>query len=194
MQRYIGPLLWGFGVAVLLGFGMNRLEAAVGEPLGFMTYGIPGFFGVLTMFLLANLAGNKEVAKASASERQAALAFQPPPGQALLVVWREGFVGMAVGLNVMVDGRARAQLKSPRFVVMPLDPGVHEIGAAFGALAAAQSNAANVKLTVAAGEVAVLRATMSLGALKNTVNLELVEDLEHVRRKLANATMVKPDP
>lgn len=191
-MRYVMPLVWGFIVAFVLGFGLKQLEVASGEPLGMTLWLSPMFFGALVAFLLANLAGNRKVANASSAERQAALAFQPPAGKALLVVWREGFVGMAAGLNVTVDGVVRAQLKSPRFVVMALDPGVHEVNAAFGGLAGAQNNASAVKLTVAAGEVAVVKATLSMGALKNTVNLNLVEDVEAARRKLAGVTMVKP--
>lgn len=191
-MRYVMPLVWGFIVAFVLGFGLKQLEVASGEPLGMTLWLSPMFFGALVAFLLANLAGNRKVANASSAERQAALAFQAPAGKALLVVWREGFVGMAAGLNVTVDGVVRAQLKSPRFVVIPLDPGVHEVNAAFGGLAGAQNNASAVKLTVAAGEVAVVKATLSMGALKNTVNLNLVEDVAAARAKLAGVTMVKP--
>ena len=191
-MRYVMPLVWGFVVAFLLGFGLKQLEIASGEPLGMTLWLSPMFFGALTAFLLANLAGNRKVANASSAERQAALSSPPPAGKALLVVWREGFVGMAAGLNVTVDGVVRAQLKSPRFVVIPLDPGAHEINAAFGGLAGAQNNASAVRLTVAAGETAVIRATLSMGALKNTVNLALVEDVEAARRKLASVKMVKP--
>lgn len=191
-MKYIGPLLWGFGVAFVLGFGMNSLERAAGEPLGAMTWGIPLFFGALTAYLLANLAGNRNVAKASSAERAQALKLEPAAEQALLVVYREGFVGMAAGLNVTVDGKVRAQLKSPRFVVLPLEAGAHDISAGFGGLAGPQNNAAVVRLTVAAGEVAALKATLSMGALKNTVKLDLIEDLAAVRAKLANTTMVKP--
>lgn len=191
-MKYVGPLIWGFAVAFVLGFGLNSLERAAGEPLGFMTIGIPLFFGALVAYLLANLAGNKKVAKASAAERHEALKLEPPAGQALLVVYREGFVGMAAGLNVTVDGKVRAQLKSPRFVVLPLEPGVHEVNAGFGGLAGPQNNAGIVRLTIAAGEVAVLRATLAMGAFKNSVNLQLAEDAAGARAKLANMTMVKP--
>lgn len=191
-MKYVMPLVWGFVVAFLVGFGLKQLETAAGEPLGITLWLAPMFLGALTAFVLANLAGNRKVAAASGAERQAALSSPPPAGKALLVVWREGFVGMAAGLNVTVDGVARAQLKSPRFVVIPLEPGVHEVNAAFGGLAGAQNNASAVRLTVAAGETAVIKATLSMGALKNTVNLNLVEDVEAARRKLAGVTMVKP--
>lgn len=193
MQRYIMPLVWGFIVAFVVGFGLNRLEAAAGEPLGPMTLWTPMFLGALTAFLMANLAGNRKVTNATPYERDQALAFTPPDGQGLLVVYREGFVGKAAGLNVTVDGTVRAQLKSPRFVCLPLAPGSHQVGAAFGALAGAQNNAGNLSFTVAEGQAVVVRATLSMGMLKNTVNLERIDDVDGVRRKLGGMTMVKPE-
>jgi len=191
-MRYVMPLVWGFVVALVLGLGLKQLELAAGEPLGMGLWWSPVFFGALTAYLLANLAGNRKVAKASREERDAALALKPPPGKALLVVYRDGFVGKAAGLNITVDGKVVAQLKSPRFVVIPLDPGVHSVDAAFGGLAGAQNNASAVRLTVAEGEAAVIHGALNMGMLKNTVVLTLVEDLDAARRKLGGMPMVKP--
>lgn len=193
MQRYIMPLAWGFIVAFVVSFGLNRLEAAVGEPLGPATLWTPMFLGALTAFLLANLAGNRKATNATPYERDQALAFAPPSGQGLLVVYREGFVGKAAGLNISVDGTVRAQLKSPRFVCLPLAPGSHEVTAAFGALAGAQNNAGALSFGLAAGQAVVVRATLSMGLLKNTVNLERIDDIDGVRRRLGGFTMVKPE-
>ena len=49
-----------------------------------------------------------------------------------------------------------------------------------------------MRLTVAAGETAVIKGGVSMGALKNTMTLTLVEDVEAARRKLAGVTMVRP--
>ena len=43
-------------------------------------------------YIFANLAGNRKVATVEGGEKDAALQLQPPPGKALLVVFREGFV------------------------------------------------------------------------------------------------------
>ena len=63
-MRYVMPLVWGFVVAFLLGFGLKQLENAAGEPLGMVLWMGPMFFGALTAFVLANLAGNRKVATA----------------------------------------------------------------------------------------------------------------------------------
>ena len=44
------------------------------------------------------------MAKASDAEKQAALQMQPPPGKAVIYVYREGFVAKLAGLNLQVDG------------------------------------------------------------------------------------------
>ena len=86
MQRYIMPLVWGFIVAAVVGFGLNRLEAAAGEPLGGMTFWTPMFLGALTAFVLANLAGNRKTTNATPYERDQALAFTPPAGATPIVI------------------------------------------------------------------------------------------------------------
>ena len=193
MKRYIWPVVWGFLVAFVLGYLLRQLELAAGEPLGFWGKWSPFVFGFLTFFLLANLAGNRKVKNASVSERAAVLNAPPPEGKILLVVFREGFIGMAAGLNVTVDGVVRAQLKSPRFTVLTLDPGRHEVNAGFGGLAGAQNNQGAYVFDAKPGEVVAVRATLSMGALKNTVKLEEAGDIDAVRAKLARMTMVKPE-
>jgi len=192
-MRYVWPVIWGFVVAFALGFAMRSLETSAGTSLGWpATFG-PAFFGFITFFVLANLAGNRKVQNAGGAERDAALAFRPPEGKALLVVYREGFIGMAAGLNVMLDGKLVAQLKSPRFVVAPVDPGRHELTAAFGALAGAQNNAGAYVFEAKPGDVIPVRATLAMGALKNTVRLEDAGALEAVRQRLSRVTMVKAE-
>jgi hypothetical protein len=193
MQKYVWPLIWGFVVALVIGFGLRSLETASGESLGMTSWWTPAFLGFITFFILANLAGNRKVANASAAERDQALSLTAPAGMGQVLIYREGFVGKAAGLNVTVDGQVRAQLKSPRFVVLPVAPGSHRLGAGFGGLAGAQNNAGDEVIEVAEGQTVVLRASLSMGMFKNTVKLERIDDADGVRRKLANVTMVKPE-
>ncbi|MBX7248077.1 MAG: DUF2846 domain-containing protein [Caulobacteraceae bacterium] len=193
MNKYVWPAVWGVLVAFVLGFLMSLVSAAAQEPMGFAGWFPPTFFGALTFYLLANLAGNRKAANATSAERDAALALRPPAGQGQILVYREGFVGKAAGLNVSVDGAVRVQLKSPRFVVLPVAPGNHTVTTAFGGLAGAQNNAGEQTVSVAGGETVVLRATLSMGLLKNTVRLERMDDHDAVRRRLRGVTMVKPE-
>jgi hypothetical protein len=193
MQKYVWPLIWGFLVAAVVGFGLKSLETASGESLGMTSWWTPTFLGFITFFVLANLAGNRKVANASGAERDQALSLTPPAGHGQILVYREGFVGKAAGLNVTVDGVIRAQLKSPRFVVLPVTPGSHRVGAGFGGLAGAQNKEGDETVAVAAGQTVVMRATLSMGMLKNTVKLERIDDHEGVQRRLRGITMVKAE-
>ncbi len=99
-----------------------------------------GLLGGEIMFILAliglvvggvlvwrNLQTNRKVADATPEQRTEALQFTPAPGKAALYVFRNQFVGRAVGINVMIDGREVAQIKSPRFTRLLITPGAHRI-------------------------------------------------------------------
>lgn len=81
-------------------------------------------FGVI---VFRNMRTNRKVADATPAQRTEALAFAPVDGKAVLYVFRNQFVGRAVGLNVLIDGREVAQLKSPRFTRLVLTPGARRI-------------------------------------------------------------------
>jgi len=118
------------GVAMLTSFLLALLRSAAagqsGQPLPSPLIGLT--LGVVAGAAYLGLAGNRKVALASDDSRKAAL--EPvTDGTARLIVFRKGFYGKLAGIDVMVDGATRAQLKSPRFAVLPLTPGIHEIGA-----------------------------------------------------------------
>lgn len=79
------------------------------------------------VIVFRNLKTNRKVAEAAPAERLAALTFTPAADKAALYVFRNQFVGRAVGINVLIDGREVAQLKSPRFTRILLTPGAHRI-------------------------------------------------------------------
>lgn len=115
-----------YGVAVVAGLvGYFVLRAVLGGEI-MLIVGLIALvvFGVI---VARNLGTNRKVAQASFQERDEALKFAPVAGKAVLYVFRNQFVGRAVGINVMIDGREVAQLKSPRFVRVLLSPGSHLI-------------------------------------------------------------------
>lgn len=131
---------------------------------------------------------------ASGETRDKTLSFQPRPGHALLVIYREGFVGMAAGMNVSLDGQPVAQLKSPRFTALNLTPGDHTVNFGFGGLAGAQNNQAEVVVLAVDGQVVALKATMAMGALKNTIAVEWVDAYpSELRQTLSKMKMVAAD-
>lgn len=191
--KYATPIIVGLLVAVVIGGGLSFVISSGGRDPGVLPTFLGGALGVITAYLMANLAGNRKGVAASGAQKDAAVNLAPPAGQALLIVYREGFVGMAAGLNVSVDGRVVAQLKSPRFTAVPLSIGTHELMLSFGGLAGAQNNAAIERFGAGDGEVVVYRATVAMGALKNSVNVQRISADATLSAKLKSMTMTAPE-
>ena len=194
MGKYAKPVIVGFIVAFVLSGGLSFLVAAGGGDAGMIPALVGGFFGVFTAYIMANLVGNQKGVAASAEEKAAAVAFRPEPGKAMLIVMRDGFVGKAVGLNVTVDGRLAAQLKSPRFTAIPLDVGSHEMEVAFGGLAGKQNKPNVERFGTGAGEVVVYAAKINMGALQNTIVLHRIDASAELSAKLNGMTMTARTP
>ncbi len=194
-MKFLGPLLIGFAVAFVVGFGLTGLLSSAGVKNAdwTVTWFPATFLGAFSAYIVGNLAGNRKVAAASDADRQAALTFAAPPGACRIYVVREGFVGKAAGLNVTLDGQPVTQLKAPRFTSVVTAPGRHVLGVGFGGLAGPQNTPAEEVLELAAGDVAAVRASISMGALKNTIRLERVPLDDTLRAKLARMTMVGPE-
>lgn len=125
------------------------------------------------------LAGNKRVALADDAARAAALA--PDAGETRLLVFRQGFVGKLQGIDILVDGAVRAQLKSPRFAVLALPPGDHVVETQMMG-----KRSAPLAVPVAAGETAAVQVHVSLGKARP----ERRPDVAAVRAALASVPMV----
>jgi hypothetical protein len=192
MSKYVVPIITGFVVALVVSLGLGALMAAAGERSNTpMIAGV--LLGAFTAYIMANLAGNRKVATADQAAKTEALQFTPPPGKGAVYLFREGFIGKAAGLNVAVDGKEVAQLKSPRFTRVIVSPGDHTVMAGFGGLAGAQNKATPSGFTVAAGQVAAFRFSIAMGALVNTVAVTPMPDLADVKQRLTKMPMTVPD-
>ena len=115
-----------YGLAVLAGLvGYFVVRSLVGGEIMSILALIALVVGAV--IVVRNLGTNWKVAQATFQQRDEALAFAPVAGKAALYVFRNQFVGRAVGINVLIDGREVAQLKSPRFTRILLTPGAHRI-------------------------------------------------------------------
>jgi hypothetical protein len=139
-------------VAGLVGYGLLR------SVLGGEIVTIIGLIGVaiIGVIMVRNLQANRKVAQATPEQRAAALAFAPVAGKAALYVFRNQFVGKAAGLNVLIDGREVAQIKSPCFTRILLSPGAHRIAGYIGANKR-PAGGEGLALTANAGDVLVLK-------------------------------------
>lgn len=115
-----------YGLAAIAGLVVySVLRSVLGGEIMLVVALIGLVVGGVIVF--RNLQTNRKVAEATPQQRTEALTFAPAPGKAVLYIFRNQFVGRAVGLNVLIDGREVAQLKSPRFTRILLTPGSHRI-------------------------------------------------------------------
>ena len=140
-----------YGLAAIAGLiGYFVLRSLLGGEI--MT--IVGFIAlvVAAVVVFRNLRTNRKVTLATAEQRAEALAFAPTAGKASLVIFRNQFVGRAVGVNVLIDGREVAQLKSPRFTRVLLTPGAHRL-AGYTGTNKAPAPGEGIELIASAGDV-----------------------------------------
>lgn len=140
------------GLAGFLVFGV--LRALLGDEVGMILAAVALIVCIVVVY--RNLQTNRKVAEATPQQRSEALAFAAPPGNAALYVFRNQFVARAVGINVLIDGREVAQLKSPRFTRILLTPGPHRI-AGYTGTNKKPGDSEGAALTAVAGEVLVLK-------------------------------------
>jgi hypothetical protein len=189
MQKFIVPFVAGFATAFVVNFLMGLGGVEKGDTTGLIA-GIGA--GVVVAVVLFNLSGNRRTASADAGARKRALAFAAEPGKAALYLVRTGFVGKMAGMNLAVDGREVAQLKSPRFTRVDISPGPHTLRASFGGGLAGQTKPSERAFECAAGDIVVMKLGMSMGVLQNPVQIEPV-NLEAMRGELGRMHMTAPD-
>lgn len=107
-------------------------------------------------------------------------------------MFRNQFVGRAVGINVLIDGREVAQLKSPRFARIVLTPGAHRI-AGYTGTNKKPADGEGLELVANAGDVYVAKCEVEAQMVGVTVkftpmNVDVARaDLQKIKR------MVVPD-
>nr|WP_316628378.1 hypothetical protein [uncultured Brevundimonas sp.] len=194
MSKYIPSIVVGFVVALAVSFGLSFLFSGLGADAGYMPTLAGAFLGIFTAYIMANLVGTKLGKTATPEQKQAALDLRPQvPDQALLIVYREGFVGKAVGLALALDDQYVAQLKSPRFTALSVAPGGHQLSMAFSGLAGNQNKPTLEGFVAAPGETVVFRATMQMGMTQNRIIVERISADQDLVQRLKPMIMIAPE-
>lgn len=144
---------------------------------------------VAIVVVVRNLGTNRKVSDATPEARAQALTFTPEPGKAALYILRKQFIGKAVGVNVLIDGRAVAQIKSPRFIRVLLTPGAHVIGGYTGTM---KPPTDGLTITANAGEIIALLCEVEPGMIGSVVKFKPLT-LDAARADFAKTRMVSPD-
>lgn len=189
MSKYIPQILIGIVTGIVLYFLVGWLDG-----FGFLAIWIGFFGGAGTAYILANLAGNRKVALASGADKAKALEFVPPPGQALLVVQRRGYIAKLAGLNLFLDEREFAQLKSPAFTCLAVTPGAHTLAVRFGGLAGPQSKPGTWDFQAPDGGVVGVRIDVGLGLAQNAFKFTPESDVAQLRAQVSPIPMVVATP
>jgi hypothetical protein len=188
----IKNLLIAFAVALVAGFGLELLNQWADPQSSGFSPAIPTVLAVVVFSCLQMLSGNRREVRVDDAGRQASLSALAPAGAALLYIYREGFLGKAVGWNVFLDGVALAQLRSPRFTQATVRPGSHTLTVSLGGLAGKQKPA-EAAFEVQAGEVIVFAVKSKMGALSNTLFFVRERDAHSVLERLSKMPMVAPE-
>jgi hypothetical protein len=187
MTKQLTPFVAALGAALVVGLGFSLISGFDSAALMVATAA-----GIVVFVLAYNLSGNRAIANADEATRRRALGFELWPDKTALYLVRTGFVGMAAGMNIAIDGKPVAQLKSPRFTRLDIAPGPHAVTASFGGGLAGQTKAADFQFNGAPSEVVVLRLSVGLGALKNPLKIERVS-MESVQSELPRLQMAAAD-
>ena len=185
----IKNLLIGFAVAFVAAFGLGFVER-LGDPTATASPVMPIVLGFFVFLILQMMSGNRKEARVDDAGRQASLSAVAPSGQALLYVYREGFVGKAVGWNVSLDGAALAQLRSPRFTQTVLSPGSHSLRVALGGFAGTQNKPSETTFEAQPGEVIVFAMKSKMGALSSTLSFVREPEPQVALQKFSKMPMV----
>jgi hypothetical protein len=193
MPKTLQAVILGFVVALVVSAGGAFLLGLGGEPhpYGGVTAGVG--LGLFSAYIFANLSGNRRIANATDADKAAALGRQPPPGKALLFLYREGYVAKLAGMNISIDGTPVAQLKSPRFTCVVVPAGHHVVSGRFGGLAGPQSLLGECALDIAADGAAAVRIGVRMTFGRNGIDLALQPDAAAARVHLSSLPMTPPD-
>jgi hypothetical protein len=182
-------LLIAVAVAFLAGLGIEFLDQLSGSATT-SPFIMPTVLGFFVFFFLQMRAGNRKEVRIDDASRQSSLSAVAPAGQALLYIYREGFVGKMVGWNVSLDGTALAQLRSPRFTQTTLNPGAHTLAVSLEGLAGSQSKPGEATFDAQPGDVIVFAMKAKMGALAQTLLFVREPDVSAALKKFSKMPMV----
>jgi hypothetical protein len=190
VSKYIPGILIGFVAA----FATALLLKAFVFPEGATAYLYGAFIGAFIAYILANLAGNRKVPAASDAEKATALELKAPPGEALLVVFREGFVAKLAGLDLYLDGKPFAQLTSPKFTSLVVAPGPHNLGCGFAGLAGPQSQKGSYDFVAPENGFFAVRVGVRIGVVQGVMSFTPIAGAQALKAKLAAMPMARAEP
>lgn len=150
---------------------VTAVPAGIALPLILLLLG--GFVFFIWKMLASNVSAKPATAEANADAKRLAA----PTGKARIYIYRQkAFMGMAQGMDVAIKGVGTGQLKGANFVMADVEPGTYTVT---GNMAAVKNKVGELTLTLDAGEVAIVEASMEVDLTTGTVAVKRVDNAGH---------------
>jgi hypothetical protein len=112
------------GVGGMMLSNMVKGTSLQGPLFALIGLALLGFVGYVVWMLAIK---NKSVNKASPEQLAQALKFLPVPGKAVLYLYRKQYVGMLMGMDVVLNGELIGQTRGYCFYRLLLEPGQYTL-------------------------------------------------------------------
>lgn len=149
------------------------------------------FFMALIGYIIWALSNNRGAKKADEAQQVHAKAMKASDGKARIYITRRGFVASMQGVDVVIAGIAKGQIKSGQMLMAEVSPGSYSISV--NAAKASLAKGADMDVPVVDGEVVVLAVAFEMGALKGTLLLDRCDDQQARNNVAHNKLMLWED-
>lgn len=170
-------------ICAVLGLVGGALFTLLGLPFWYVMLMLP--MVAVVMMLRASLANNRPETRLSPADGAAALVAPPAPGQARLILFRDGVVAHKLGVDVLIDDAPVAQLRSPRATALDVAAGRHRITLGLSATAARSARLEPLTVDLTSGETCVVKIRVDMGLAKNSFTMAALPIDAALRSRLA---------
>lgn len=140
------------------------LETAALWLCGIVVLGFIGYLFWLFAFK------NKSMSKASEAEKTEALLFNADPTMGVIYLFRKTYLGMLVGMDVVIDGQLMGQTRGYCFYRLPVSPGTH-------VLSGEKKCQEPLQLQIAAGQILYVEKEILMGAMKGGYHYKINDNI-----------------
>ena len=141
-----------------------------------------GFIGYLFWLFLVK---NKSVLKASESEKAEALLFKADPAMGVIYLFRKTYMGLLVGMDVVLDGNLIGQTRGYCFYRLLVSPGAH-------VLTGEKKCEEPLQLQIAAGQVIYVEKEILMGAMKGGYRYKVNENIAKAQELIRGCKLLLP--
>jgi hypothetical protein len=181
--------LWKFMVLGAVGGVIGMMVSGIfrGTVIGSMILWLCGlatlgFFGWVAWMLLFK---NKSLIKGSDAQKAEALEFRPDPEMGVIYLCRKQYIGVLMGMDVILDGALIGQTRGYCFYRFVVNPGQHTFTGDSKCLGPLTVN-------VAAGEIVYVEKEMMMGMTKGGFQYIVNPNMVNAQDKIRGCKLLLP--